>query len=58
MTQPNRIEDYATIEAYCNDVPVYAFGYTYVYGVSPDLLEGVVLQDGNPIGRVPKVGGN
>ena len=25
--QPN-IEDYATIEAYAGDVPVYAFGYT------------------------------
>ena len=41
------IEEFATIEAYCGDVPVYAFGYTYVYGVSPDLMSGAVLQEGN-----------
>jgi hypothetical protein len=44
---PPRIEDYATIEAYSEDVPVYAFGFTYVYSVSPDLLPGTVLQTGN-----------
>jgi len=42
-----KIEDYATIEAYSDDVPVYAFGFTYVYGVSPDFLPGTVLQTGN-----------
>lgn len=41
------IEDYATIEAYVGDVPVYAFGYTYVYGLSPDLQPGAVMQVGN-----------
>ena len=41
------IEDYATIEAYVGDVPVYAFGYTYVYGSSPDLLPEAILQEGN-----------
>src|SRR6266702_3975014 len=46
-SQHPSIEDYATIEAYVNDVPVYAFGYTYVYGQSPDLLPGAILQRGN-----------
>lgn len=41
------IEDYATIEAHCEGVPVYAFGYTYVYGVSPDLDPDLKLQKGN-----------
>jgi hypothetical protein len=47
-----RIEDYATIEAYSEDVPVYAFGFTYVYGVSPDFLPGTVLQTGNSNPRI------
>ena len=44
--QPS-IEEYATVEAYIKDVPVYAFGYTYVYGVSPDLMPGAVFQEAN-----------
>src|ERR1043165_3564046 len=45
--QPH-FEKYATIEAYCDDVPVYSLGnITYIYGVSPDQLSGVVVQEGN-----------
>ncbi|NLE46498.1 MAG: discoidin domain-containing protein, partial [Chloroflexi bacterium] len=46
-TDRARIEDYATVEATCAGAPIYAFGYTYVYGQSPDLDPGVVLQRGN-----------
>lgn len=46
IDQPS-IENYATIEAYSNGIPVYAFGYTYVYGSSPDLLTDVLMQKGN-----------
>ena len=53
--EPPSTEDYATIEAYCGDVPVYAFGYTYVYGVSPDLMPGAVFQEDNthPAEKIP-----
>ena len=45
---PPNYEDYATIEAHCEGVPVYSLGnITYIYGVSPDLLPGVVMQEGN-----------
>lgn len=41
-------EDYATVEAYCQGVPVYSLGnIAYIYGVSPDLLPGARLQEGN-----------
>ena len=43
----NRLSQWSTVEAHDNGVPVYAFGYTYVYGVSPDFQPGVVLQEGN-----------
>lgn len=39
--------DYATVEAHSAGAPVYAFGYTYVYGVSPDLDSAVALQRDN-----------
>jgi hypothetical protein len=38
---------WATVEAHDHGVPVYAFGYTYVYGVSPDFYLNVDLQEGN-----------
>lgn len=43
----SNLSKWATVEAHDNGVPVYAFGYTYVYGVSPDFRPGVVLQTGN-----------
>ena len=50
------IEDYATIEAYVgeDEIPVYAFGYTYVWGQSPDLQPGAMAQQGNlnPITKI------
>jgi hypothetical protein len=42
-----RLTNYATVEAHCADFPVYAFGYTYVYAVSPDFDPGARLQMGN-----------
>jgi hypothetical protein len=35
------------IRAECNGVPVYGYGYTYIYGVSPDFLKGAAVQRGN-----------
>ncbi|HAK97407.1 MAG TPA: hypothetical protein DCM87_21075 [Planctomycetes bacterium] len=50
------IEDFATVEAHCAGVPVYAFGYTYVHGVSPDFIPDLVWQRGAEGGEkiVPK----
>jgi hypothetical protein len=45
-TQQRTIDDFATVEAYCNGVPVYAFGYTYIHGVSPDFIPGLTWQPG------------
>ncbi|MBN1918228.1 MAG: hypothetical protein JW889_09985, partial [Verrucomicrobia bacterium] len=41
------IEDFATVEATCDGVPVYAFGYTYIHGVSPDFIPGLTWQEGS-----------
>ncbi len=44
---PN-FQDYATIEAYSDGVPVYSLGnIAFIYGVSPDVYTGVVMQEGN-----------
>ena len=40
------IEDFATVEAQCEGTPVYAFGYTYVHGVSPDFIPDLTWQRG------------
>lgn len=43
-----KFEDDATIEAYSNGVPIYSLGnIAYLYGVSPDVYTGVVMQKGN-----------
>jgi hypothetical protein len=56
MAPRQTIEDFATVEATCEGVPVHAFGYTYVYGVSPDFIPGLTWQKGSkPAGKlVPK----
>lgn len=43
-----RIEDYASIEAICDGVPVYSFNHLiYVHGQSPDFYAGTTVQKGN-----------
>ena len=45
MSARQPIEDFARVEATCDGLPVYAFGYTYVYGVSPDFITDLRWQD-------------
>jgi hypothetical protein len=41
-------EEYATVEAITNGVPVWSFSnLCYIYGVSPDLMPGTIMQEGN-----------
>jgi len=48
-----RVEEYATMESITNGVPVWSFSnLAYLYGVSPDFMPGVVMQEGN---RHPRV---
>jgi len=43
-----RVEDYASVEAICNGVPIWSFSkLCYIYGLGPDLMPGVVMQEGN-----------
>lgn len=42
-----RIEDWAPVRAHCAGEPVFAFGFTYVYAVSPDFVPDRMLQEGN-----------
>ena len=42
------VEEYATLEAISNGVPVWSFSnLCYIYGGPPDLIPGVVMQEGN-----------
>ena len=41
------VRSFASVQGALVMYPIYAFGYTYVWGVSPDLQPGVVMQDGN-----------
>ena len=48
IANPPSFEDYATIEARTDGVPVYSLGnLTYIYGVSPDYFPDAVIQTGN-----------
>ena len=43
-----RVEDYATMEGITNGVPVWSFSnLCYIYGVSPDLMPALAMQEGN-----------
>ena len=47
QAQPG-VEEYATMEAITNGVPVWSFSnLCYIYGASPDLMPGLVMQEGN-----------
>jgi len=35
------------VRAICDGVPVYGYGYTYIWGVSPTFTKGTQLQEGN-----------
>jgi hypothetical protein len=42
------VEEYATLEAMANGAPVWSFSnLCYIYGASPDLMPGLVMQEGN-----------
>jgi hypothetical protein len=47
QAQPG-VEEYATMEAITNGVPVWSFSnLCYIYGAGPDLMPGLVMQEGN-----------
>ncbi len=35
------------VRAICDGIPVYGYGYTYIWGVSPTFAKGTQLQQGN-----------
>jgi hypothetical protein len=49
-----RLGDSVAVRGTCEGIPVYGFGYTYIYGVSPDFVRGTQLQVGNdsPVAKV------
>ena len=56
MKKRPTMENYASVEAICNGVPVYSFNHlVYVHGQSPEFYPGVKMQDGNdkPINKIP-----
>jgi hypothetical protein len=42
-----RLGDSVAVRGKCEGIPVYGFGYTYIYGASPDFVRGTRLQVGN-----------
>ena len=47
-------EGYATVEAYADEVPVYSLGnIVFLYGVSPNFLSDVVMQNGHSLFPAP-----
>jgi hypothetical protein len=42
-----RLGDSVAIRGECEGIPIYGFGYTYIYGVSPDFVVRSRLQAGN-----------
>ncbi len=54
QAQPG-VEEYATMEAITNGAPVWSFSnLCYIYGASPDLMPGLVMQEGNqhPLNKI------
>lgn len=41
------VSDEPVVRAYCNGVPIYAFGYAHVYGASPKLIPQNPIQKNN-----------
>ena len=35
------------VRSICDGIPVYGYGYTYIWGVSPTFIKGIQLQEGN-----------
>jgi hypothetical protein len=47
-SSPPNFADYATIEAMAGGEPVYGLDYmAYIYSIGPDLMPGLVMQEGN-----------